>query len=39
VRLRAGVVTTVGALTAFSGRLQCKQRTTSERVDRWHDLQ
>jgi len=28
---------TAGA--GFSGRLQCKQRTTSERVDKWQDLQ
>ncbi len=24
---------------APSGRLQCKQRSTSERVDKWHDRQ
>jgi hypothetical protein len=23
----------------FNIRLQCRQRTTSERVDKWHDLQ
>jgi hypothetical protein len=27
------------AAAIFNGRLQCRQRTISERVDRWHERQ